>query len=222
MLCRALHNIHLHIDGSAFDGRTLGNLAKIVYKQEALIHAALGVQPSRLSHYTKPVSKELIEKIERSRPKTKEQLNRIWYGFHNQQPQHFDTSRYHGLNLHSIWYRNTIEIRFYEGVLHAGKVRAYVVFGLALAAKALNGRAASSRKREFNPQSARYDFRVFLLHLGLNGDEFKTVRKHLLATMPGDSAFKRGRPVEQKQANGEAEAIAVAPAPEEGGASCES
>ena len=45
----------------------------------------------------------------------------------------------------------------------------------------------------FDPQSARYDFRVFLLHLGLIGDEFKTARKHLIAALPGDSAFKRGR-----------------------------
>ena len=64
---------------------------------------------------------------------------------------------------------------------------------LAVAAKALNGRAASSRKRSFDPQSARYDFRVFLLHLGLIGDEFKIARKHLIAALPGDSAFKRGR-----------------------------
>ncbi len=64
---------------------------------------------------------------------------------------------------------------------------------LALAAKELNGRAASSRKREFRTESAKYDFRVFLLHLGLIGDEFKTARKHLIAALPGDSAFKRGR-----------------------------
>ncbi|HOV76071.1 MAG TPA: hypothetical protein PK967_19110, partial [Candidatus Hydrogenedentes bacterium] len=27
----------------------------------------------------------------------------------------------------------------------------------------------------------------------LIGDEFKTARKHLIAALPGDSAFKRGR-----------------------------
>ena len=30
--------------------------------------------------------------------------------------------------------------------------------------------------------------------LGLIGDEFKNVRKHLLANMPGDAAWKNGRP----------------------------
>lgn len=65
---------------------------------------------------------------------------------------------------------------------------------LTFGAKALNAWAGSSRKRSLDPQSARYDFRVFLLQLGLIGDEFKTARKHLLAALPGDSAFKRGRP----------------------------
>ena len=34
----------------------------------------------------------------------------------------------------------------------------------------------------------------FLIHLGLNGDEFKTARMHLLHAMPGDAAWKHGRP----------------------------
>jgi len=55
---------------------------------------------------------------------------------------------------------------------------------LGIAAKALNGRAASSRKRDFDPQSAKYDFRVFLLRLALIGDEFKTARLHLTIRWP--------------------------------------
>lgn len=130
-------------------------------------------------------------------PRTKDQLNRIWYGYHNRQPQHYDNSRYHGVNLHNVWYRGTVEFRWFEATLHAGRIKAYLQFCLAVAAKALNGRAASSRKRDFDPQSAKYDFRVFLLHLGLIGDEFKTARKHLMANMPGDAAFKNGRPKPQ-------------------------
>jgi Putative amidoligase enzyme. len=197
--------IHIHVDATPFDGRTLANLAKIIYKQEALILTALGVNENRQNNYSKPVSDEFIRKIERRRPKTKDQLNRIWYGYHNRRPQHFDSTRYYGVNLHNVWYRGTVEFRWFEGTLHAGKVRAYIQLVLAVAAKALNGRAASSRKRSFDPQSARYDFRVFLLHLGLIGDEFKTARKHLLAALPGDSAFKRGRPKPKQQTATKAE-----------------
>jgi hypothetical protein len=101
------------------------------------------------------------------------------------------------MNFHNVWFRGTIEIRWFEGSLHAGKVKTYVQFVLALAAKGLNGRSASSKKREFNPASAKYDFRVFLLNLGLIGDEFKTARHHLLGAMTGSAAWKNGRPQPQ-------------------------
>lgn len=186
--------MHIHVDASAFDGKTLANLAKIVHKQEELILIALGVSETRKHRYTKPMCSEFIARIERSRPKTKDQMNRIWYGYHNEHPEHYDQSRYHGVNFHSVWYRGTIEFRWFEATLHAGKMKAAVQFVLATAAKALNSRGASSGKRHFDPQSAKYDFRCFLTRLGLNGPEFKTARKHLLSAMPGDAAFKRGRP----------------------------
>ena len=84
--------------------------------------------------------------------------------------QHFDGTRYHGVNVHNVWYRGTVEFRWFEAALHTGKVKAYIQLVLAVATKALNGRAASSRKRRLDPRSARYDFRVFLLHLELIGD----------------------------------------------------
>lgn len=191
--------MHIHVDASAFGGKTLCNLAKIVHKQEPLILTALGVSEARLRQYTKPVSPEFIAKLERSRPRTLEQVNRLWYGFRNHHPTHYDQTRYHGVNLHNVWYRGTVEFRWFEATLHAGKVKAAIQFVLAIAAKALNSRGASSRKREFDPTSAKYDFRIFLIHLGLNGDEFKTARKHLLSAMPGDAAFKRGRPKAKKR-----------------------
>jgi hypothetical protein len=48
--------LHVHVDASAFDGSALARLAKIVYKQEALILHALGVTPERLARYTRPIS----------------------------------------------------------------------------------------------------------------------------------------------------------------------
>jgi hypothetical protein len=186
--------IHIHVDAAPFDGRTLGNLAKMVYKQEPLILHALGVSQQRLAHYTRPVNDDLIRRIEEHRPRTKDELNRLWYGRHNQNPIHYDSTRYHGVNLHNVWYRGTVEFRWFEATLHAGRIKAYLQFCLSVAAKALNARSTSSRKRVFNPASAKYDFRVFLLGLGLIGEEFKTARQHLMANMPGDAAFKNGRP----------------------------
>ena len=73
-------------------------------------------------------------------------------------------------------------------------MKAYVEFCLALAAKALKARSASARKRQPTGTSDKYDFRCFMLRLGLIGNEFKTCRKHLMANLAGSAAWKHGRP----------------------------
>jgi hypothetical protein len=79
-------------------------------------------------------------------------------------------------------------------------VKAYVQFVLALARKALSSRATSSKKRVLDPATAKYDFRVFLLHLGLIGDEYKTAREHLTKRLQGSAAWKHGRPARRSGA----------------------
>ena len=205
--------LHVHVDASAFDGRALANLAKIFYKQEELIIRALGITPERLQRYCRPTREDFIRAIDRRKPRTREQINRLWYGYHNTAPVRYDPSRYGLLNLHSTFFRGSIEYRGYPGTLHAGKVKAAVQLSLAIAAKALNARAASSRKRKANGQSDRYDLRVFLLGLGLIGDEFKTCRKHLLANLAGSAAWKYGRPTQPTAQTGRDRAAEEHPQP---------
>ena len=64
----------------------------------------------------------------------------------------------------------------------------------ALAAKALDSKSASEKRREFNPATAKYDMRVLLLGLGFIGDEFASTRLHLTKHLAGSAAWKRGRP----------------------------
>jgi len=182
--------IHIHVDASVFTPKSLGNLIKIVNKQEDLIVEALGVNHSRLVRYAKKVKQELVANIVRRRPQTIEHLNRLWYGYNNHNPSHYDSTRYHGLNLHNVWFRGTVEFRYFEGTLHAGKIKSYIQFCLALSAKAINAKGASAKKRDLNNQSSKYDFRVFLLSLGLIGTEYKTARHHLLSNLQGDIAWK--------------------------------
>lgn len=187
--------MHFHIGAENFTPKAIANFAKIFYKQEPLILQAFGVSRERLQHYTRPLSDEFIRRLEARKPKTEHELNEAWYGHYNANPQHYDSSRYTCLNIHSMFYRRTLEMRFFESTLHAGEVRTAAVFCLALAAKAFNSKAASSHKRQYQETSAKYDFRVFaILRLGLIGDEFKAVRQHLLKRLPGSAAWKNGRP----------------------------
>jgi len=198
--------IHIHVDAVRFGAKGLVNLAKLVHQQEDLIVTALGTQQQRLRTFTRKLDSTLVQRIASERPQTLEDLNRLWYGRHNRRPAHYDSSRYHGLNLHSVWFRGTIEFRWFEATLHAGKVKAYVQFVLALAAKALNAKAAAARKRKVTRESSKYDFRVLLLRLGMIGDEFKSARQHLLANLEGSAAWKNGRPLTASASGGPVEA----------------
>lgn len=183
--------IHVHVDAAAFDAKKLCNLAKLVHQQEDLLIAALKVQPARLMRYTQRVEQRFINAIVEQPPRTMAELGAAWYGRPvDRRLAHYDSSRYHGLNLHSVWYRGTIEYRYFEGTLHAGKVKAYVQLCLAITAKALGSRFALARKRTVDGAHSKYDFRVFLLRLGLIGDEFRTARLHLLEHLSGSTAFR--------------------------------
>ena len=186
---------HVHIGVGDWTPRQIANLARIYYKQEVLIMKAVGTLPNRMAHYTKPTDREFIERLEATKPATKEELNEAWFGYACPNPAHYDNHRYRGLNLNNVWRTGTVEFRIYNGVNHAGVVKANILLAMALAAKALTAKCASTKKpREYSETSAKYDFRVLLLHLGMNGAEFKNTRMHLLKNLPGSSAWKNGRP----------------------------
>ncbi len=95
-------------------------------------------------------------------------------------------------------------------------MKAYVQLALALAAKALRAKTASSKRREFNPVTAKYDFRVFLLGLGMIGDEFKTARLHLTKKLAGSAAWKGERRDQRRVASATTAASAESATASEG------
>lgn len=185
--------IHIHVDGRQFDGRAVANMVKLIHKQERLIEHALGISEFRLGRYCRPIDADFIRRIEQRKPRTLQEVSDAWYGRRNNTPARYDSSRYHGLNLNSLFFRGSIEFRWFQGTTHAGEIKAYVQLVLAIASKALGAKTTSSRRREFNAASARYDFRVFLLGLGMIGDEFRTARLHLTKRLGGSAAWKGER-----------------------------
>ena len=185
--------VHIHVGAERFDAKSVTNLVKLMHKQERLIEHALCVREARLARYCRPIDPDFLERLEAWRPQTMRKLAEAWYGYSDAIPNRYHSSRYRSLNLNSLHFRGTIEFRLFNGTLHAGEVKAYVQLTLALAAKALASKAASSKRRDFNPATAKYDFRVLLLGLGLIGDEFKTARHHLTKHLAGSAAWKGQR-----------------------------
>ncbi len=181
--------IHIHVDAAPHTPTSLKNLVNLVASKEELLYKALEIDPQRL-RYCKKVNEELIQTINKKKPKTLEKLADIWYQGYGRESRerHYHQSRYHGLNLHSTFTKGTVEFRLFTSTLHAGKVKAYLQFCLAISNQALTQKTASARRTYTDNE--KYTFRCWMLRLGLNGDEFKTCRLHFLANLTGNSAWR--------------------------------
>ena len=180
--------IHVHVDASPFNANTLRNITNIMASKEDLIYKALQVTVARQHRWCKPVDAHFLEELNRRKPKTLNEVSRIWYNGGDRSSVHYDDSRYHCLNLHSVFQKGTVEFRLFNSTTHAGKIKAYIQFCLAISAQALNQRCASRQKTQTTNE--KYTFRTWLLRLGMIGDEFKTARIHLLEHLDGCIAWR--------------------------------
>jgi len=180
--------IHVHVDASPFDANTLRNITNIMAAKEDLIYKALQVSVARQHRWCKPVDNRFLEELNSRKPRTLDQVGRIWYNGESRSNIHYDDSRYHCLNLHSVFQKGTVEFRLFNGTTHAGKIKAYIQLCMAISAQALNQRCASRTKTQTTNE--KYTFRTWLLRLGLIGDEFKTAREHLLKNLDGCIAWR--------------------------------
>ena len=189
--------IHVHVDASPFDANSLRNITNIMAAKEDLIYKALEVSVARQHRWCRPVEQRFLDELNQRKPQSLEQVKRIWYNGGDRSHSHYDDSRYHCLNLHSVFQKGTVEFRLFNGTLHAGKIKSYIQLSLAIGAQALNQRSASRTKTQTTNE--KYTFRTWLLRLGLIGDEFKTAREHLLKPLPGCIAWRDPAQAEQQK-----------------------
>lgn len=183
--------IHIHVDGANHTAQSLRNLVYTFRAKEDLIFKAVGTQRDRLERWCKPIDDELVGEIKKIRKIDNQSLADTWYGTYapfGNRGAHYNESRYHALNLHSLWYRGTVEFRLFEATMHAGEIRAYINLCLAMSAQAINSKRASAEVLDNG--NDKYAMRCWLLRLGFIGDEWKTVRQHLLKRLEGNAAWR--------------------------------
>ena len=187
--------IHVHVDASNHTPQTLRNLVNIMAAKEDLLYKTLQVDVAR-EDYCKKADTQFLDVLNRKRPKAMQDLETLWYNGSSGRYRHYDHTRYHALNLHSVFSKGTIEFRLFNSTLHAGEVKTYIQLCLAISHQALVQKGASRART--HSDNEKYTFRTWLLRLGLIGDEFKTARMHLLKNLDGNIAW-RDPAQEQKQ-----------------------
>ena len=206
--------VHIHIgingtDGNNHTPQTLRNLANIMAAHESILISALKLDWGRMSSYCKPVDGRFLADINKKKPKTMADLADVWYqsqGCNYGRNQHYNSSRYHMLNLHATFTKGTIEFRLfqfdnpgtnlqgkaYRGGLHAGQLKSYIQLCLALSQKAKEVKTASPKA--LITDNPKYAMRCWLLRLGFIGEEFKTARDILTRNLKGNAAWRHGAP----------------------------
>ncbi len=184
--------IHIHLNGADHSVRSIKNFVNIIYSHEELFHKAFGILRTR-EMYCKPLEEDLVKRINKVKTDSLSKLEDTWYeGYYGSRETHYHQSRYHFLNLHSFFHgHGTIELRGFNSTLHAGEVRAFIAFALAVNYKALTLSFASTKKPQ--SENEKFAMRTFLNRMGLIGDEFKACRVHLTKNLSGCSAWRFGR-----------------------------
>ena len=189
--------VHIHIGLGDHTPQSLRNLVNMMAAHEQQIGKAIRLDAWRQRNYCQTVDPDFLKRLNRRKPKTFEAMQKLWYNGRDGSREHYDSSRYHMLNLHATWSKGTIEFRLFQfaerseerqGGLHAGELKAYIQLCLAMSHLAKMLRTASPKQQQ--EENPKYAFRCWMLRLGFIGEEFETARKILLRNMDGNSAWR--------------------------------
>lgn len=179
--------IHVHVDGANHTADSLSRLLNFAVGRQDLFYEALQIG-DRANRWCHKANKNLFKAIKKDHASTRN-IERLWYSNLNDgyrggiSREHYNDTRYHGINLHAFFTKGTVEFRLFNGTTHAGKIKAYVQFCLAMSAWAINTEKDNlffkSTANMTQDQKAALMLRVLTKRLGMRGPEFKTARLHL-------------------------------------------
>jgi hypothetical protein len=185
--------IHIHVeasheDGTKFTPREAAAAVRFFHKFQDIIYRIASSGWSKIrprNSYFKPVEKDMAEKMMKVR--TESALIKAWYGDSRIPTEHYDDSRYRGINLHSFFQMGTIEFRVFNSSLNPDRVQAYVALCCAIIRDVRNGYNRSVKKSydiggmasgETDEAKAMLRFQQIMCYeSGMSKEDWKNLRK---------------------------------------------
>jgi len=159
-------------------GITLRNLVNMVYSKQALIKKSLDIKANIVEDdFSIGINEAKIETLE----DFKRAMDDIGAG----------SCPSIGFDLAN----NTITFKFLEGEVSPEKIKAYTQLVALLNQNAMALKHASAKSKDTD--NDKFTFRVWLVKIGMIGDEYKIARKVLLERLKGNSAFRSGSKLEK-------------------------
>ena len=178
---------HIHMDGAEITPQKLINLVNFYSSKENYFWEVLDV-PDNREPYCQRINRAFVAELNQQRPQTIDEIAELWYK-HSDSKYKSDRykSRYKFLNLHSLFQSGHYEVRGCNGTLDRDEIHAYLSMFLGVHNAAMTKQRCSPI--ESTTTNMKYAVRVVLINLGLNGMEFATARRVLLAGLDGNSAW---------------------------------
>jgi hypothetical protein len=136
-------HVHHGVDADHYRCAQLKDLVRIVHAIEDYVY--LLIAADRIAKDTcRPMEldvKDFLKPLNCEAECTNNgcRIKRLWYSSENRydenckRPDRYDLTRYHGLNLHSYWYRSTVEFRYHSAVLRqVDEAMQWIVFTQSL------------------------------------------------------------------------------------------
>ena len=173
--------IHIHVDGAGHTGQTIKNLVNLVYSHEEQIAAALNMGEYREEHYCGMIKKDFHAALHKLKKPELLDIENLWYEGLLRRDNHYNSTRYRMLNLHSFFYgHGTVEFRCFqfqdETGIDTNELAAMIQMALALNSQAkVSIRCVSKKNTKSNTSKAMAGW---LTRLGFVGNEFKFARRY--------------------------------------------
>lgn len=200
--CRPIEDagIHVHIESRGMTPRQISAVSRMFARYEDVIYR-LGTSGWRTLRrgartYAKPLTPE--QKAGLAKAKTDEQLQNAYYGSTSEwrRSGHGNAARYCGLNLHSHWYRGTIEFRNFNSSVNPERVQTYIAVCAAIIRDAKNDKLRSigkgahalgdmERMSQEEIDKVFFNFiSVMRYQAGLSIDDYRRVKKFWRDSVP--------------------------------------
>jgi len=154
-------------------GITLRNLVNMVYSKQALIKKSLGITANIIEDdFCTHINEGKIEALE----DFKKAIESI------------GEDRCPGIAFD--FNMNSITFKFFKWEANPEKLQAYTQLAALLNQSAKTLKHASAKSKDTD--NDKFTFRVWLVKIGMIGDEYKAARKVLIENLEGNSAFRSG------------------------------
>lgn len=178
--------IHIHVDKSTFEIKDIAALSAMCGEYEKFFNLIFQTHIRRL-HYARSMERKYLKYAHCF---LKKQISQDFYTMRKAWAGHEGVAargtRYRGLNLYNYYSQNintpTVEFRYFNSTLHAGKIRAYLYLVLALSNKDTTiGRYEDIRYKTYNKRLNSYQLDKWLNYLDIHDenvcDHFKKALK---------------------------------------------